>query len=216
MSSPHARGMNPTRAWAHPEIYPNRATSPSRACALSVARYQACKQSRCLAKAIALSATSRPCRRRSLRWTRRRPLRWRAELHQASLTREIAAQEEKEITGALIGDVIEARSLGSGSYWGRCRGSMIGIRRTKATSVSGSVSSAALCALVSDNRGRHSLVSHPGEGGDLSLEGKCLGRHRAVLQGVTVALGSPASGPTHPTDASPLRSCVASGRLVHS
>lgn len=49
------------------------------------------------------------------------------------------------------------------------------------------------------NRG-HRLARHPGEGGDLSFEGERLGCHRAVLQGVSIAPGSPATGAVDATD----------------
>ena len=49
----------------------------------------------------------------------------------------------------------------------------------------------------------HRLAGHPSEGADLSLQGEHLGREVPMLQGVPVALGSPASGPVHPADARP-------------
>jgi hypothetical protein len=50
---------------------------------------------------------------------------------------------------------------------------------------------------------RHRLAGHPSEGADLSFQGERLGRVAPVLQGVPVALGSPASGPVHPADLRP-------------
>jgi hypothetical protein len=49
----------------------------------------------------------------------------------------------------------------------------------------------------------HRLAGHPGEGGDLSLQGKGLSRVSAMLQGVPVAFGSPTGGPMHPADLRP-------------
>ena len=50
---------------------------------------------------------------------------------------------------------------------------------------------------------RHRLAGHPGEGADLPFQGDRLSRASAVLQGLPVALGSPAGGPVHPADAMP-------------
>ena len=71
------------------------------------------------------------------------------------------------------------------------------------------------------------LASHSSEGADLSLHGAPLGGELPMLQSVSVALGSPATGPVHPADAmaahrrrsarlpAPLRFGVASQCLVH-
>jgi hypothetical protein len=50
---------------------------------------------------------------------------------------------------------------------------------------------------------RECLAGHPGEGVNLLFDGQRLGREVAMLEGVPVALGSPASGPVHPADARP-------------
>ena len=47
----------------------------------------------------------------------------------------------------------------------------------------------------------HRLASHPSEGVNLLHHGERLGRVVSMLQGVPVALRSPASGPVHSTDA---------------
>ena len=46
----------------------------------------------------------------------------------------------------------------------------------------------------------HRLASHPGEGLNFSFQGERLSRVSAVLPGVPVALGSPATGPVHTAD----------------
>jgi hypothetical protein len=48
---------------------------------------------------------------------------------------------------------------------------------------------------------RHRRANHPGEGCDLFFEGQSLGCEVPMLQGVSVALGSPAAGTVHPADA---------------
>ena len=48
----------------------------------------------------------------------------------------------------------------------------------------------------------HRLAGHPREGLNFSFQGERLGRVEPMLQGVPVALGSPATGPVHPADAS--------------
>jgi hypothetical protein len=47
------------------------------------------------------------------------------------------------------------------------------------------------------------LAGHPSEGADLSFQGDRLGGEFPVLQGVPVALGSPATGPMHPETLDP-------------
>jgi hypothetical protein len=47
------------------------------------------------------------------------------------------------------------------------------------------------------------LASHSSEGADLSLQGAPLGGELPMLQSVSVALGSPATGPVHPADRAP-------------
>ena len=49
----------------------------------------------------------------------------------------------------------------------------------------------------------HRLAGHPSEGLNFSFQGERLGGKFSVLDGVPIALGSPAGGPMHPADAIP-------------
>jgi hypothetical protein len=58
------------------------------------------------------------------------------------------------------------------------------------------------CRIALFDRG-HRLSGHPSKGLNFSFQGDRLGGKFSVLQGVPVALGSPATRAMHPADARP-------------
>jgi hypothetical protein len=66
----------------------------------------------------------------------------------------------------------------------------------------GTATTALILRLVLSDRG-HRLSGHPGKGLNFSFQGEHLGGKFSVLDGVPIALGSPAGGPVHPADLRP-------------